>query len=70
MRCNGRDNTKKLCGFISIVVPLKNFFWGSSTVVTDANQQKHISNLKLKFERKSYQYDNNYYYFSDNKDNK
>ena len=31
-RCDGRDNTQKLCDFISIVVPHKKncfyFFWG------------------------------------------
>ena len=28
MRCDGRDNTKKLCSFISIVIVQKNFFVG------------------------------------------
>ena len=38
----------------------------------DTNQQKHTKNLKLKFDKKSYQYDdncNNNRYFADNKDN-
>ena len=40
---------------------------------TDANQQKHAKIEKLKFDKKSCQYDdncNNNYYFSDNKDKK
>ena len=47
-----RDNTKKLCGFIFFVVPLKKNFLGR----TDANQQKQTKKLKLKFDKKSRQY--------------
>ena len=45
----------------------KAFLWGR----TDANQQKHTKNLKLKSDKKLCQYDdncNNNYYFIDNKD--
>ena len=56
-----------LCDFISIVVHQKNivyFFW----LKIDANQQKHMKKSKLKFDRKSCQYDDNCsnnYYFRD-----
>ena len=42
-RCDGRDNTKKLCGFISIVIPQKTFvmlFLGERGRA-DVNQQKY-----------------------------
>ena len=40
---------------------------------TERETEKHMKNLKLKFDRKSCEYDgscNNNYYFSDNKDKK
>ena len=42
VRCDGRDNTKKLCNFISIVVPLK------KTVVgyIDLKQQETYEKLR------------------------
>ena len=56
MRCDGRDNTKKLCGFISIVVPQKKisvFFWGGGGRA-DVNQQKLAKKIsKFKFDKKS-----------------
>ena len=57
MRCDDRDNTKKLCGFISIVVPQKKLFWWGRA---DANQQKRTKNLNLKFDKKGCQCDDNY----------
>ena len=49
MRCDGRDNAKKLCGFISIVVPQKKFlflFLGGGGRA-DVNQQKLKKNQSL-----------------------
>ena len=43
MRCDGRDNTKKLYGFISIVVPQKTILRSG----TNVNQQKHKKNLEF-----------------------
>ena len=43
MRRDGRGNTKKLCGFIFFVVPLKKNFLGR----TDANQQKQTKKIKV-----------------------
>ena len=48
MRCDGRDNTKKLSGFISIVVPQKKIvfvFWGRGRA--DDNQQKNTKKFKV-----------------------
>ena len=39
-RCDGRDNTKKLCGFISIAIPQKKI------VRPDVNQQKHTQKIQ------------------------
>ena len=39
--CDGRDNTKKMYGFTSILVSQKNFFFMGGGVKTDMNQQKH-----------------------------
>ena len=44
MRCNGGDNTKKLCDFNSIVITQKKMFFfleggGVKVVRTDANRQ-------------------------------
>ena len=47
----GITHTKKLCGFISTVVPQKNLFGGRGR--KDVNQQKHTKNLKFKFDKKS-----------------
>ena len=47
-RCDGRDNTQKLCDFISIVVPQKKvfiFLGGRGTA--DVNQQKHTQKFKV-----------------------
>ena len=49
MRCDGRDNAKKLCGFISIVVPQKKFlflFLGGGGRA-DVNQQKLTKKFKV-----------------------
>ena len=49
------------------------FFLGGEAGRTHANQQKRTKNLKLKFNKKSCQYNDNCnynYYFSDNKNKK
>ena len=76
------DNTKKLHGFISIVVPKKNFFlffnfiylfssfWGGRAV-EQMWINKNTKKSNLKFDKKPCQYDdscNNNYYFSNNSD--
>ena len=65
----GMDNTKKKLLLYFHCGPSKKLCFCR----TYANQQEHTNNLKLKFEKKSRQYDDNYnnnYYFIDNKDKK
>ena len=42
MRCDGRDNTKKLRSFISIVVPLKNKNENKNSLNGDSDFEKSL----------------------------